>query len=215
MADFNDLSTERDGGNSPTAELVLATDGNLYGTTSAGGANDTGTIFQLVPSTNAFTVLHNFGTTERGLGNGLAQVSASGSLLQFVGTTTFGGSGDHGTVYTITQASSGSTTFNYSTLHEFSAGSDGAYPYGTPVYSTDNGGSVYGTTSAGGSSEGILFNITYSGTISYSGALVDLTYGPRNGPIWAVIGGEACLMGTSAGDGGANSNGLVWEAYLD
>jgi uncharacterized repeat protein (TIGR03803 family) len=47
-----------DGGNS-IAGLILATDGNFYGTASTGGANVSGTVFRMSPS-GALTALHNF-----------------------------------------------------------------------------------------------------------------------------------------------------------
>ena len=47
-----------DGAN-PTAPLIQATDGNLYGTTYFGGANNGGTIFRITPE-GAFTTLYSF-----------------------------------------------------------------------------------------------------------------------------------------------------------
>jgi uncharacterized repeat protein (TIGR03803 family) len=44
-------------GKKPLGSLILASDGNLYGMTSMGGANDYGTIFKYNPSTEAFTNL--------------------------------------------------------------------------------------------------------------------------------------------------------------
>jgi uncharacterized repeat protein (TIGR03803 family) len=39
-------------GETPFGGLVQATDGNLYGTTAAGGANSVGTVFKITPSGN-------------------------------------------------------------------------------------------------------------------------------------------------------------------
>ena len=44
-------------GSDPQGGLILGTDGNFYGTASAGGVNDTGTIYELA-SDGTFTVLH-------------------------------------------------------------------------------------------------------------------------------------------------------------
>jgi uncharacterized repeat protein (TIGR03803 family) len=52
-------------GAKPEAGLVHATDGNLYGTTILGGANDKGTIFQITP-TGAFASVHSFDGTDGG-----------------------------------------------------------------------------------------------------------------------------------------------------
>jgi len=39
--------------------VVQATDGNLYGTTTSGGANDGGTVFKITPS-GTMTTLYSF-----------------------------------------------------------------------------------------------------------------------------------------------------------
>ncbi|MGH9365817.1 MAG: choice-of-anchor tandem repeat GloVer-containing protein, partial [Thermoanaerobaculia bacterium] len=48
-----------DGAN-PYAGLIQATDGNLYGTTTFGGASNDGTIFKIDTSGSTFTTLHSF-----------------------------------------------------------------------------------------------------------------------------------------------------------
>src|SRR5690348_14994204 len=57
-------------GASPYAGLVLGPDGNFYGTTSSGGTNNDGTVFQLT-SGGAFTSLLSFDGT-----NGAAPYAA-------------------------------------------------------------------------------------------------------------------------------------------
>jgi len=51
-------SQPTDGAN-PTAGLIQATDGNLYGTTLDGGANNAGTIFKITPA-GKLTTLYSF-----------------------------------------------------------------------------------------------------------------------------------------------------------
>jgi uncharacterized repeat protein (TIGR03803 family) len=46
-------------GGTPQTGLVQASDGNIYGTTSQGGAASGGTIFRVTPS-DAFTTMHHF-----------------------------------------------------------------------------------------------------------------------------------------------------------
>ena len=43
----------------PCAGLIQATDGNFYGTTAAGGANDNGTVFKITPG-GTLTTLYSF-----------------------------------------------------------------------------------------------------------------------------------------------------------
>lgn len=107
----------------PYAALIQATDGNLYGTTSFGGANyGTGTIYKITPA-GTLTPLYSFtGGADGGyVYSGLIQAT-DGNLY---GTTSgaFGTDCEYGcgTVFEITP--SGKLT----TLHSFS-GTDGAYP---------------------------------------------------------------------------------------
>jgi uncharacterized repeat protein (TIGR03803 family) len=57
--------TDCSDGSLPTA-MVVGTDGNLYGTTSAGGSDYTGTIFRVTPSSGAYKVVFNFSSSHGG-----------------------------------------------------------------------------------------------------------------------------------------------------
>ena len=79
--------------------LLLASDGNLYGMTSAGGAYNGGTVFRITPG-GSETVLWSFG-------NGTDGASPYGSLIEgsdgnFYGMTNLGGLYARGTVFVIT-----------------------------------------------------------------------------------------------------------------
>jgi uncharacterized repeat protein (TIGR03803 family) len=66
----------------PSGNLAFDTAGNLYGATYEGGANDWGSIFQLLPGTGGWTenILYSFVTTGRGYGaNPLGGVIIDGS----------------------------------------------------------------------------------------------------------------------------------------
>jgi uncharacterized repeat protein (TIGR03803 family) len=76
-------------------KIMLATDGNFYGTTVNGGASGAGTVFRMTPG-GVVTVLHSFA------GNGSEGRNPYGALIQatdgaFYGTTYLGGTNNGGT----------------------------------------------------------------------------------------------------------------------
>ncbi|MGB7585990.1 MAG: choice-of-anchor tandem repeat GloVer-containing protein [Terriglobales bacterium] len=142
----------------PFAGLIQATDGNFYGATYQGGANNSGTIFEITAA-GTLTTLYSF-CAQAGCADGSQPY---GRLVQatdenFYGTTYGGGAHKVGTVFKIT--SGGALT----TLHSFS-GVDGANPYAGLVQATD--GNFYGTTQNGGANKGgTVFEITPAGALT-------------------------------------------------
>ncbi len=57
---LHSFAGDNDGAN-PYDGLIQGTDGRLYGTASAGGLNDNGTVFAVNPDGTGFTLLHSFG----------------------------------------------------------------------------------------------------------------------------------------------------------
>jgi uncharacterized repeat protein (TIGR03803 family) len=143
----------------PSAGLVQGTDGNFYGTTSAGGTNNEGTVFNIT-SQGTLTTLHQFGSSPNDGSSpyaGLVQ-STDGN---FYGTTVNGGTNNEGTVFNITPQ--GTLT----TLYQFgSSPNDGTQPTSSLMQSTD--GNFYGTTRWGGACAtcGTVFKITPQGTLT-------------------------------------------------
>jgi uncharacterized repeat protein (TIGR03803 family) len=93
----------------PRAALMQATDGNFYGTTSAGAANGQGTIFAITPG-GSLTTLYSF-CAQTGCADG---ASPQGGLVQdshgnFYGTTIAGGADNLGTVFKLTPLPSTTT----------------------------------------------------------------------------------------------------------
>ncbi len=158
-------------GASPSAALVQGTDGNFYGTTYGGGANQYyGTVFKITPS-GTFTSLYSF-CSQANCADGSMPYAGlvRASDGNFYGTTLEGGansgcslgSGSCGTVFKITPG--GALT----TLHNFCAQpgcADGGNPYAGLVQASD--GNFYGTTfERGANSYGTIFKITPSGTFT-------------------------------------------------
>jgi uncharacterized repeat protein (TIGR03803 family) len=85
----------------PFGDIVIGPDGALYGTTYVGGSANLGTVFELSPAGNTWTltVLHSFtGTGDDGAQpNGLVADSAG----KIWGTTQAGGTSGNGTVFTV------------------------------------------------------------------------------------------------------------------
>lgn len=129
-------------GSYPIGPLIADTSGTLYGTTSGGGAHDSGTVFRLAAD-GSETVLWSFGNGSDGAYPiGALHMNSAGALY---GTTDGGGlAQDEGTVFKLSQ-SGGSWT--ETVLHNFT-GSDGASPFAGLV--ADSAGNLYGTTTAGG-----------------------------------------------------------------
>src|ERR1700722_18377573 len=110
--------------------LVQGTDGNLYGTTLFGGANDRGTVFEVTPS-GALTTVYSF-CTNTNCTDGANPVGGLvlGSDGYFYGTTEAGGMHNWGTIFRI--KSPGTLV----TLHSFHF-RDGGVPFATLVQATD------------------------------------------------------------------------------
>lgn len=148
-----------DGAYPGSGDLVFDTAGNIYGTTTDGGANYGGTVFALTKVNGVWTetILHSFG------GNGDGWLPNSGVILgsdgNLYGTTEYGGSAGAGTVYELAHSGSGWTE---TILHSFNGTSDGSAPLGGLMQ--DSVGNFYGTTAGAGSGfAGTLYELTPSG----------------------------------------------------
>jgi uncharacterized repeat protein (TIGR03803 family) len=200
-------------GRLPVAALIQATDGNFYGTTGVGGANDGGTVFKITPA-GKLTTLYSFCSqsdcTDGEFPSGLVQ----GIDGNFYGTTGNGGfisqycfnTSGCGTVFKITTG--GALT----TLHTFclrKGCTDGLNPEAGVIQATD--GNFYGTTSEGVSSGGTVFKITTDGTLTTQHAFHGTDGGmPQSGLLQA---GDGKLYGTTSA-GGANGYGTVFNMTL-
>jgi uncharacterized repeat protein (TIGR03803 family) len=134
-----------DGGR-PGAAVTADRDGNLYGTTLLGGADDSGTVFKLAPD-GTETVLHSFTGSDGANPYCDLVLGAKGNLY---GTTSISGIDAGGTVFKL--APDGTL----STLHTFT-GAGGANPEAGLI---EANGRLYGTTPISGAyGYGIVFGL--------------------------------------------------------
>ena len=110
-------------GASPVSALVQGTDGNLYGTTTAGGTGSYGTIFQIAPD-GTYTLDYTFNGTNDGEYAYTPLVQAGNGT--FYGTTYSGGNGN-GNIFQFVPNGAGSTV---TSVYPFQNGTDGASPFG-------------------------------------------------------------------------------------
>jgi len=177
-------------------EGLINVNGTLYGTTSAGGHCNDGTVYSL-STTGRETVLHGFCYSSGG--------NAAGGLIDvngtFYGVTARGGSSDDGTVYSLSASGA------YKVLYSFKGGTDGVEPLGTLL---NVNGTLYGVTFGGGSSCdygyhgcGTVYSVTTSGqeTVLHSfsgspdGALPEAGLIDVNGTLYGTTsaGGLPCV----------------------
>ncbi len=154
-------------GGLPYAGLVMAANGNFYGTTAYDGGTSApldGTTFEITPS-GTYSVLHTFVGTD---GSGPYSNMVLGSDGNLYGTTVFGGNLSAngcsglgcGTVFKVTLPAKGTPKFT--SLYSFPgpAGTDGASPVGCLFQG--NNGNFYGTTIG----PGTVFEITPCGKLT-------------------------------------------------
>jgi uncharacterized repeat protein (TIGR03803 family) len=153
-------------GSIPAGALVQGPDGNFYGTTTEGGANDTacpnsgcGTVFKITPA-GVLTTLYSFCALSA-CADGYAPHAGLvlGNDGNFYGTTAVGGGPSYsGTVFKITPQG------QLTTLHSFNM-NDGDSPMAALVQAAD--GSFYGTTENGGTyNAGTIFKVTSAGVFT-------------------------------------------------
>jgi uncharacterized repeat protein (TIGR03803 family) len=201
-----------DGAN-PQAGVIIDSAGNLYGTTTLGGANGLGTVFK-VSAAGTESVLYSFAgsPTDGGYPKAGVIIDSVGNLY---GTTSTGGSmQDSGTL------SNGivfkvSATGAESVLYSFAGGTiDGRVPDAGLIM--DSAGNLYGTTSAGGSVQdfGTVFKISAAGmeSILHSFAFVALLGAATDGdaPTAGLIMDSAGNLYGTTTYGGKDKQGTVF-----
>jgi uncharacterized repeat protein (TIGR03803 family) len=193
-------------GNSAVGTLLMDPSGNLYGTTSQGGASNDGTVFELkAPATTGGewteSVLWSFGNGKDDgsdpQSNGLI-MDASGDLY---GTTSKGGTHGQlnvtgfggGTVFELKPPATPGGDWTESVLWNFGKGKDGDSPFFGLI--PDKNGNLYGTTAYGG---------TFASSANNGGTVFELKPPATAGGDWT----ESILWNFGKGNDG-------FAAYTD
>jgi uncharacterized repeat protein (TIGR03803 family) len=212
-------------GATPYSGLIMNKSGNLYGTTSSGGAYNHGAVFEL--SRNAATgswtnkLLYSFCSLGKGCRDGSDPRAGliTDALGNLYGTTAGGGTGNDGTAFELSR-NAAAGPWKEQVLYSFCPRGGWSCPGGTPPSGLvrDEAGDLYGTTlQSGPNDRGTVFELTpgavegtwtekvlYSfcaqkncadGTFPYSGLIRD---------------GSGRLYGTTS-LGGAIDGGTVFE----
>lgn len=215
-------------GAQPVGSVVFDKQGNLYGVTSDGGANNCagvggcGIVYELSPPARnggawTETILHVF----RGLASGDGSAPVGGLVMDaagnLYGTTAYDGAGQCtligyvvgcGIVFEMSPPSQPGSAWTETVLYSFQGGNDGSFPWGDLVF--DKAGNLYGATRFGGG-KGTNCNVLYGGNC---GTIFELSPPKSKGGAWT----EQVLHSFSGvgqwsvfGDGGNPNGGLVLD----
>ena len=201
LASFNGAN-----GSAPYSSVTLDSSGNLFGTTSAGGANNAGTVFEIAHGSNAILNIASFSDATGDIPAGGVTLDSNGDIF---GTTQNGGPGGYGTVYEIVNDGSHTIT----NLASFD-NTNGADPYAGVTL--DSSGNLYGTTLYGGdvNGDGTVYEIAAGSNVITTLASFNMTDGanPYSG---VTLDGLGNLYGTASGgganDAAAGGDGAVYE----
>ncbi len=204
-------------GYEPFAGVTLDQQGRIYGTTYSGGIRNAGVVFRLAREGGGWTLspIYSFGSQGHDGSTPYSRVVfGPGGLLY--GTTVYGGAQNFGTVFSLqppaTACKSALCPWIESILYSFTDGADGAFPeFGDLVF--DQAGNIYGTTAAGGSSNGgVVFKLARSGSGWTQSVIWNFTGGSDGGgPYAGVIFDNAGNLYGTVGSGGSGGYGTIYE----
>ena len=202
----------------PFGEVTFDAAGNIYGTTTYGGTDGVGVVFQLVPSANGWTenVIYSFGWNTGVYPYSGITFDAAGNAY---GTASGGGANGIGTVYELSPSPNGWVETD---LYDFQGGDYGG---GTPIggVTFTPSGHLLGTSSGAwnGSYPGTAFLLWYSGSrwmMDSDWSFGSGSYYYGGGGPWAAAlaepgqDGHDDVFGTTYASG-ANGYGSVFQEY--
>lgn len=214
-------------GSQPEAGLTQGLNGNLYGTTYAGGRCNQGTAIEVPPQGGILTYSlcpPVDGVEQFGYSPFAGMVQATNGAIY--GTNRSGGDNvpcgsltGCGTVFAINARGLLAAVYSFCTQGVYPDCPDGAYPMAGLIQASD--GNLYGTTSFGGvglyAPGGTIFKLTPTGTLTTLYSFCNQTTSCFDGqePVAGLIQStEGDLYGTTR-EGGTNEQGTVFKITLD
>ena len=202
-----------DGGNPGYGDLAFDAAGNIYGTTTGGGADcspyyNCGVVFELSRSGGSWTesVLHSFSQSGNGgsIPYGGVILDSAGNLY---GTTVIGGVDNGGVLFQLSQSGSGWTE---TVLHSFGGLNDGDGPVGGLIM--DRQGNLYGTTASGPGYQnvGTVYELQPSGG-SWTYSILPTSLSGFGGPEDALTMDAAGNLYATSYGGGSSTYGNVFR----
>jgi uncharacterized repeat protein (TIGR03803 family) len=132
-------------GYDPNSAVIFDAQGNLYGSTTYGGAYGCGSIFKLAPSSGGTwteTIIYSFAGCQG------VYFETTGLIFDQHGNLYGTNQLNSGIVFELSPPSGSGTQWTEKTLYSFTGGTDGRNPLGGVVF--DAPGNLYGTVWAGG-----------------------------------------------------------------
>lgn len=189
-------------GRAPGFGVVADATGNLYGSTSAGGANGFGSLFRVsgaATATPSFSKIFDFDGSN---GNDPNDILLGGADTLF-GATRLGGANNFGTLFKLSGINTASPTLT--TLYSFTAAADGRNPRSLVA---DGQGNLFG---AAGGGSGSLFRLSdINGATPTFTALFNFSGANGSAPRGLIIDASGNLFGQNL-VGGTNGLGTVFK----
>jgi uncharacterized repeat protein (TIGR03803 family) len=144
-------------GNLPLAGATLDANGDLFGTTFIGGANNLGTVWELAKGSSTITALASFNGPDGERPRSGVTLDANGNLY---GTTTSGGvNSANGVVWELAKGSGAITAL--ATFQNSTSGTDSK-----AGVTLDANGNLYGTAGGGAAGQGTVWELATVGDVS-------------------------------------------------
>ncbi len=185
-------------GRFPLGELTQASNGLFYGTTTQGGTNDVGVVFTYDATTDTYTNRQNLSSAVGSNPIGRMIIGSDGLLY---GTTSQGGVGSAGTIYSINP-----TTNVFNVVYNLGLGAF-SEPWGALL--EDPSGTLVGMSAGGGTgSQGAIFKYVIGGSTT---ELVPFTFSNGSAPKGRLLKASNGLFYGLTNTGGVNNLGILFS----